>query len=216
MKSAANLHRTIAFVLLLFATDMTSFAQGSHVAVLLNSVNSSLNYGEMNSSLRKYKKDVRGIQAGLSWQASITERFSIVTESYFVKKGGTLKAGNPLTGEKSSLKLYTAELPVLARLYAGRFYFNAGPYANYIFSGKRSEEGEGSHSISFGDQPDAFRRWETGLQGGAGYQFTLKKARMAVDLRYTHGLTSISKANDLYNRTINLNLLVLRSRKSQG
>lgn len=206
----------MAVVLLLLTKGMTSFGQGSHVAILLNTVNSTLNYGDMNSALKGYKKDIRGIQAGLSWQAGITGRFSIVTEAYFVKKGGTLKAGNPLTGEKSSLKLYTAEAPVLARIHAGRFYFNAGPYANYIFSGKRSEEGEGSHSISFGDQPDAFRRWETGLQGGAGYQFTLKKARMAVDLRYTHGLTSISKANNLFNRTINLNLLVLRSRKSQG
>jgi hypothetical protein len=205
---------TMVFALL--ATGRTSFAQGSYVAILLNTVNSTLNYGDMNSALKGFKKDIRGIQAGLSWQAGVTNNFSIVTEAYFVKKGGILKAGNPLTGGKSSLKLYTAEVPILARLHARKFYFDAGPYANYMFSGKRTAEGEGSHSLSFGQGPDAFRRWETGLQGGAGYHFTLKKARMAIDLRYTHGLTSISKGDHLYHRTINLNLLVLRSRKSQG
>lgn len=79
------------------------------------------------------------MQAGLSWQAGVTKNFSILTEAYFVKKGGQLKAGNSLDGVGSTLKLYTAEIPVLARIHMGGFCFNAGPYVNYIFSVKTSE-----------------------------------------------------------------------------
>ncbi len=69
-----------------------------------------------------------------------------------------LKADNPLNGVKSTLKLYTAEVPVLARVHTGRFYFNAGPYGNYIFSGKQSSGEEASHPISFGAGQDSFRK----------------------------------------------------------
>lgn len=172
-----------------------------------------MNYGSMNSSLRDYKKDVRGLQAGLAWQAGITKHFSIVTEAYYAKKGGTIIAGNPLNGVKSTLKLHTVEVPVLARVHAGRFYFNAGPYANYIFGGKTSSDLEETRSISF--SAGEFRHWEAGVQGGAGFQFGIKKTKLALDVRYTHGLTSVSKADNLYNRTININVLVHRA-KRQG
>lgn len=211
MEKSTIIHSAVTCVVLLLTTFTTSMAQQSHVAILLNTVNSSLNYGDMNSSLKGYKKDLRGVQAGLSWQAGLTNNFSIVTEAYFVKKGGKLKADNPLNGVESTLKLYTVEVPVLVRVHTGKFYFNAGPSGNYIFSGKKSSETEASHSISFGNGQDSFRKWEAGMQAGAGYQFSLKKARMAVDLRYTHGMTSISKTDELYNRTINLSLVVLRS-----
>ena len=96
MKNSRNIHPAMRIVFLLLITGMTSFAQSSHVAVLLNTVNSTLNYGDMNKALKPYKKEIRGIQAGMSWQAGVTDNFSIVTEAYFVKKGGILKAGNPL------------------------------------------------------------------------------------------------------------------------
>ncbi|HZY80084.1 MAG TPA: porin family protein [Cyclobacteriaceae bacterium] len=200
-------------LLLFLATTLTAFAQESYFAILLNNANSRLNYGSMNSSFRGYKKDVRGFQGGLSLQTGITKHFSIVTEAYYVKKGGTVTADNPVNGVKSTLKLHTIEVPVLARIHAGRFYFNAGPYANYIFSGKTSSDLEETRSITFGD--GGFRHWEAGVQGGAGWQFAIKKTKIALDVRYTHGLTSISKADNLYNRTISLNILTRRS-KRQG
>ena len=209
MKISGTIHSAAAIVLLMLVTS-GAFAQESHVAILLNSVNSRLNYGSsINHSLQGYKKDLRGFQAGLSWQKGLTKNFSIVTEAYYVKKGGTLKAGNPLNGVKSTLKLYSVEVPVLARLHVNRFYFNAGPYVNYIAGGKSMSDIEESHPISFGS--GGFRRWEAGLQGGAGYQFKIKRSKLAVDVRYTHGLTSISKVDNLYNRTINVNIVVRRS-----
>jgi len=212
-KSATN---TTLIVVIMLSITLSSFAQDSHVSLLINNVNSRLNYGSTNGLLQGYKKDVRGLQAGLSWQAGVTKHFSIVTEAYFVKKGGALKTDNPVDGMKSSLKLYTVEVPVLARIHAGKFYFNAGPYANYIFSGKTFSDSEGTQSISFGAGTGNFKKWEAGVQGGAGYQFSMKKTRMALDVRYTHGLTSIASDRDLFNRTINLNVLVHRSWKRQS
>ncbi|HWA34538.1 MAG TPA: porin family protein [Cyclobacteriaceae bacterium] len=202
--------------LLLIITVTASRAQQSHVGILLNTVSSNLNYGDMNGSLSGYKETVRGIRAGLSWQAGITKNFSVVTEAYFVRKGGGLENGNPLNGLHSAIKLNTIELPVLARVHAGRFYFNAGPYANYIFSGKRTSDAEQSKSISFGQGPDDLRRWEAGFQGGVGYMFNLKKKRMAIDVRYAHGMTSISSTSDLYNRTFSISVVLLKPLKGRG
>jgi len=214
-KSTTNLSAIIVMIFLSISA-LNSYAQNSHVSILINNVNSRLNYGAMNSSLQGHKKDLRGLQAGLSWQAGVTKHLSLVTEAYFVKKGGTVKADNPVDGMKSSLKLYTVEVPVLARFHAGKFYVNAGPYANYIVSGKKFSDSEGTQSIRFGSGAGDFKKWDFGVQGGAGYQFSLKKTRMALDVRYTHGLTSIAADKDLYNRTINISILVHRSWKRQG
>lgn len=209
MKKPGTIHPAIAIILLVLVTS-GALAQESHVAILLNNVNSRLNYGSsINRSLHGYKKDLRGFQAGLSWQKGFTKNFSMVTEAYYVKKGGTLKAGNPLNDVKSTLKLFSVEMPVLARWHVNRFYFNAGPYVTYIVRGRSMSDVEESHSISFGI--DGFRRFEAGFQGGAGWQFKIKRSKLALDVRYTHGLTSISRVDNLYNRTINVNIVVRRS-----
>jgi len=214
MKKSTAFYAAVVALFLSLSTFLTSFGQESHGAILLNMVNSRMNYGDMNSSLKGHKKDVRGFQAGISWQAGFTKHFSIVTEAYFITKGGSIRANNPLDGIKSSLRLYTLEVPVLARFHAGRFYFNAGPFVNYIFSGKETSDAEGSQSISFGQKD--FRKFEAGFQSGAGYQFKIKKTRLAVDLRYISGITSVSREEDLYNRTFNLSVLVLRSWKRKA
>lgn len=211
MKNSTAIYAAVMAMLLSLATSVMSFGQESQGAILLNMVNSRLGYGDLNASLKGYKKDVRGLQAGFSWQSGITKRFSIVGEGYFITKGGSIKTGNPVTGVRSTLKLHTLEVPVLARFHAGRFYFNAGPYVNYILRGKESSSTEGSQTISFAT--GRYRKFETGFQSGAGYQFKIKQTRMAVDVRYIAGMTSVSQSEDLYNRTINISLLVLRSFK---
>lgn len=216
MKKSTSIQAvTISAFLLLLNFSQTQ-AQNSHVAILMNMVHSRLNYGDKNSSLQDYRKPVRGLQAGLSWQAGVTEHFSVVTEAYFVNKGGRLKSGNPLDGIGTTLKLSTMEVPILARVHAGRFYFNAGPYTNYIFSGKITSKEESEQSISLGDGQEDFKRFEAGMQTGGGVQFRIKKTKMALDIRYTHGMTSISRTDDLYNRTINITVLAFMSLKRQS
>src|ERR1700722_17782220 len=84
----------------------------TYLDVVLNLVSTNLNYGASNSGLNDYKKSVWGAQAGVSFQAGITSKFSLVPELYFMMKGGELKATNPLTTDETTLRLYTVELPV--------------------------------------------------------------------------------------------------------
>jgi len=214
-----RLFRTSAVIGFIFSLlSVEAFSQTTHLHLLVNAVNTNFNYGKSNSSLRPYKKNTTGLQLGATFQAGISPAFSVVTEAYFMMKGGTLKAGNPLTVNKSTLRVYTAELPVLARLHIGRVYFNSGPYVSYTFEGRIKTEGsasmaEKSANLSFDNSADGFKRWEMGIQAGAGYVFDLKKASLALDVRYGYGLTNLSQDVERYNRMLNISVLVFRNWK---
>ena len=167
--------------------------------LMITTATTNLNYGSSNSALSNYKKDSKGIHAGVSFQAGITSRFSLVSELYYIRKGGELTANNPLTTKKTTLRLNAFELPVLARFHFGKFYMNAGPSIAYNFSGKRKIE-DVSTSISFNNSAGAFNRLDAGVQIGGGYIFPIKQKRLALDIRYCYGLTNISYDKEMFNR----------------
>ncbi|WP_229216471.1 porin family protein [Dyadobacter sp. 3J3] len=190
-----------------------TFSQTTRFTLLINNVNANFNYGKSNSTLHPYKKNFKGLQLGASFQAGITPHFSVLTELYFVTKGGSLKENNPVTFDKTKLRLNTLELPTLARVHFGRIYINSGPYVAYNLSGRLKIDGspnssEKAKSISFQNTPDGFRRWDFGVQAGAGYIFPFKKASIVLDVRYGHGLTNISRGIERYNRVLNISVLV--------
>jgi hypothetical protein len=100
----------------------------------------------------------------------------------------------------TTIRLNTLETPLLARIHLGRLYLNAGPYIAYNISGTNKIESE-SKDIKFENLSDGFKRWETGVQVGSGFEFPLKNKRIAIDLRYNHGLTNISYGQEMYNRS---------------
>lgn len=167
--------------------------------LMITTASTNLNYGSSNSALADYKKESKGIHAGVSFQAGITPNFSLVSELYYIRKGGELTANNPLTTNKSRLRLNAFELPVLARVHFGKFYMNAGPSIAYNFSGTRKIE-DVSTTVSFSNSTDAFKRLDAGVQIGAGYMFPFKQKRLALDVRYCYGLTNISKGQEMFNR----------------
>jgi hypothetical protein len=168
---------------------------------MINMQSANLNYGGSNSVLSDYKKPVKGIQAGASFQAGVTRAFSLVSELYFIRKGGELKANNPLTTSESTLRLNTLELPVLARFHVGKFYMNAGPSIAYNLSGIRKMDDK-SVKLSFIISTEGFRRLDAGIQMGGGFEFPVKQKRIALDIRYVHGLTNIAHATEMYNRAL--------------
>jgi hypothetical protein len=173
----------------------------TYLDLLVNVVSTSLNYGDANSALADYKKTNNGIQAGASFQAGITPAFSLVSELYFMRKGGKLKTGNPLTTNESSLRFNTIELPVMARLHLGRFYMNAGPSIAYSFSGTSKVE-EVSTKLTFQNSTKGFKRFDAGVQMGGGVEFPFKQKRIALDIRYNYGLTNISYDHEIHNRAV--------------
>ena len=201
-----------AFIFSLQTTK--SFAQNTYMSPVINIVNSNFNYGDANKMMKSFKKDAKGIMAGVTFQAGITPAFSVVAETYFVMKGATLKADNPLTVNKSTLRLYNAEIPLLARLHINHLYINAGPYVSYTIAGRIKTESSQSipgksSTISFSNVPDGFKRWELGVQAGAGYNFSIKKRALALDMRYGYGLTNVSKDAERYNRTFTISIVAV-------
>jgi hypothetical protein len=168
---------------------------------MVNGVSTNINYGGSNNILSDYKKSVKGIQAGLSFQAGITPTFSLVSELYYIRKGGKLKANNPLNIYESRLKLNTLELPVLARFHMGKFYLNAGPSIAYNLSGSRKIE-DVSSKLSFSNSPEGFKRFDACIQMGGGFAFPFKQKRIALDIRYVYGLTNITYGQEMRNRAL--------------
>ncbi len=177
----------------------------TYLDLVLNVVGTNLNYGKSNSALSDYKKSVLGAQVGVSFQAGITPRVSLVSELYFFMKGGELKANNPLTTFNTNIRLYTLELPVLARVHFGKFHLNAGPSIAYNIYGSQKIENLTS-DLSFNNSDENFKHWEAGVQLGGGYTFHTKKKAVRLDIRYNYGLTNIANSGEMYNRSLILAL----------
>jgi hypothetical protein len=173
----------------------------TYLDLMVNVVSTNLNYGGSNSALADYKKSTHGIQAGASFQAGITPGFSLVPELYFMKKGGKLKANNPLSANESTLRFNTLELPVLARFHFGKFYMNAGPSIAYTLSGNMKIE-DVSTKLSFKNSTEGFKRFDAGIQMGGGVEFPFKQKRIALDIRYNYGLTNIAYNREIHNRAV--------------
>ncbi|MCW3091449.1 MAG: PorT family protein [Ferruginibacter sp.] len=186
---------------MLFLAANTFGQAKTYLDLMVNVVNTNLNYGSANSALADYKKSTNGIQAGASFQAGITSGFSLVTELYYMRKGGKLKTNNPTTTDESSLRLNTLELPVLARLHLGKFYMNAGPSIAYNLGGKNTM-GNMSTKLSFRNSSDGVKRFDAGIQMGGGIEFPFKQKRIALDIRYSYGLTNLSYDREIHNRAV--------------
>ncbi len=177
----------------------------TYLDIMVNMVTTNFNYGESDNALSDFKKSTRGVQAGLSFQAGVTPSFSLVSELYYIRKGGTLKADNPMSHVESTIKLNTIELPVMARYYFGRLYLNAGPSLAYNFDG-HLKTNEGSDKLLFNNSSAGYKRLDAGVQVGGGFVIPSKKKRVALDIRYVYGLTDISNSMDMRTRSLMISL----------
>lgn len=212
---------TLLFVTVMLLVNTKSFAQypaipdlpesqiknvqESYVHFFINAVGTNLNYGDANKALVDYKKPAAGITLGASYQAGISHHFSVVSELYFIMKGGKLKEDNPLTDAESVLRMYAFELPVMARLHLGNLHFNAGPSISYNVHGTQKTAGVVT-DLSFGDGADDYKRFEAGFQVGGGFTFHGQKKTAYLDIRYCHGLTNMSQSEEIYNRSVLVSL----------
>lgn len=204
---------TVITSLLIVFFYFTSFSQTNRFSISINSLTTNFNYGKANGELQPYKKNFKGLQAGVSYQAGITPSFSLVPELYFAMKGGILKDKNPVTSNKSTLRLYTIEMPVLARVHCKKLYLNAGPYIAYATGGRIKIDGADiipgtSTSISFEKSNGNFKRWDAGIQAGAGYNFDMKKSVLTLDVRYSYGFVNMSNDIERYNRMLIISLVL--------
>lgn len=179
----------------------------TYIDVMVNMTSTNFNHEASGSDVTDYKKSARGIQAGISFQGGITKSLSVVTEIYYMRKGGTIKSGNTLNGIESKLRMNTIEVPLLARVHLGKFYVNAGASASYNFSGI-AKTSEGSYKLQYGNSENELKRFEAGAQVGAGIFIPTKKYRVNFDVRYTQGLTDITNGHDIQNRALMVSLRI--------
>lgn len=179
--------------------------QESYVHFFVNAIGTNLYYGDANKSLVDYKKAALGVTIGASYQAGICHNLSVVSELYFIMKGGKLKENNPTTEYESTLRMYSFELPVMARVHLGKFHVEAGPSLAYNVHGTQKVN-DVTTDLSFNDKPGGYERFETGIQVGAGYSFMVKQKKVYLDIRYCHGLTNISNDTEMYNRSVLVSL----------
>lgn len=204
-------------IVILIISNYSSFSQTSKFGLSFNSLTTNFNYGKSNQSLQSFKRNFKGLQIGAFYQIGITKKFSVVPELYFAMKGGILNENNPETLNKSTLRTWSLESPVLARYHYKNFYVNAGPYVSYLFAGRIKTEASGnipgttSH-IKFGNSPNEFKHFDVGAQIGAGYNFNLKKSVLALDVRYGYGLLNISNNIERYNRMLNISLVLSKNK----
>lgn len=172
---------------------------------MINMAATSFRYTGNDKVLSDYGHSVKGLRAGLSFQAGITPSFSLVSDLYYLRKGGKLDAGNPLTTDASTIRLHTVELPVLARVHIGKFYINGGPSVGYIIDGKQKINDQ-SVKLLFNNSTTGYNRFEAGVQAGAGFYLPFKNKTLGLDLRYAHGLTQVSKDRRMYNRAFMISI----------
>lgn len=177
----------------------------TYLDLLLNVVSTNFHYGKSGNMLADSKKPVLGAQVGVSLQAGITQRLSLVSELYFIMKGGKLEANKLLSINKTTIRLYTIEAPVLARFNFGKLYVNAGPSIAYSIGGTMKIE-DVSKCLSFTNSGEGFKRWDAGVQMGAGYRFKIKQKPVVLDVRYSYGLSYISYHQEISNRYLNISL----------
>lgn len=179
---------------------------------MINMAANSFRYTGNDKVLTDYGHSVKGLRAGLSFQAGITPSFSLVSDLYYLRKGGKLDTGNPLTTDASTIRLHTVELPVLARIHFGKFYVNAGPSVGYIIDGKQKIN-DLSVKLLFNNSTTGYKRFEAGVQAGAGFFLPFKQKSLGLDLRYAHGLTRIAQNTNMYNRALMISVHVSKAWK---
>lgn len=115
--------------------------------------------------------------------------FSIQPEINYTGKGTKLE----LAGRNLDVDLNYIEIPVLAKYSFGIAYVNAGPSIG-LMTDKKS-----AFIQNYGSEP---KRFEFGVQMGAGVAFPVGIGKLVVDGRYALGLSEISKTANIKNRGI--------------
>ncbi|WP_316734949.1 porin family protein [Pedobacter aquatilis] len=115
--------------------------------------------------------------------------FSVQPEINFIGKGTKLE----FAGRKTNLELNYLELPVLAKYAFGPVYINAGPSIALMI------DKESKFISNYGSAP---KKFEFGVQMGAGVALPVGPGKIIIDGRYALGLTDVAKSAGIKNRGI--------------
>ena len=158
-------------------------------------------------------KDYTGFFAGGFVNIPVNENFSIEPALYYSQKGYELDGALSIKGldflgasAKAVLQSQYIDVPVLLKANFNGFQIFAGPQISYLAQANMKTTA-GVLGINLlnktMDATSQFNRWDAGITGGIGYQFTNGINIMA---SYDYGLTKVDANNNLnaYNRGVKL------------
>jgi hypothetical protein len=140
----------------------------------------------------------------------VTEQFSIEPALYYTQKGYELKGelnikGLDFLGANAKAKLTSSyiDLPVLLKGNFNGLQVFAGPQVSYLAKADlRTTAGLLGFNLlnKTMDATEQFNRWDAGITGGVGYQFT---NGLNISASYDHGLMRADKNKNMeaYNRS---------------
>lgn len=158
-------------------------------------------------------KDHTGFFAGGFTNIPINENFSIEPAIYYSQKGYELDGALNLKGlnfigasAKAVLQSQYIDVPILLKGNFNGFQIFAGPQISYLAKAdlKTTAGILGINLLSKTmDATSQFNRWDMGVTGGIGYQFTNGMNIMA---SYDYGLTKVDANNNVnaFNRGVKL------------
>jgi hypothetical protein len=156
-----------------------------------------------------------GLFAGGYVAVPLTENISLEPAVYYAQKGYTLNGALSIKGAdflgasaRASLNLHYIDVPVVLKGTVGGFQVFAGPQVSYL---AKADLRTVAGALGFNvldrtiDASRQFNRWDAGVTGGIGYQFTNGLNVMAA---YDHGLSRADANRNLnsYNRSFKVGL----------
>ncbi len=146
---------------------------------------------------------LKGFHAGITIEQAIGNHVAVVSNLLLTSKGITSRSESDFRGEKyvytTKIDLLYIDMPVQLKLTHDfgnlKLYAMAGPYIGMGLKGGikfKSEGGgeteENQFDIEWGDEDRPFKRWDYGLQVGAGVEI----GRLQLGAGYQYGLANIS------------------------
>lgn len=159
--------------------------------------------------------DRTGFFAGMNVKIPVADGFSIEPAAYYSQKGYTISGDFGIKGleflganAKAALQNQYIDIPVLLKANVGGLQIFAGPQVSYLVkSDLKTTAGVLGVNIlnKTLDATDQFNRWDAGITGGIGYQFT---NGFNIKASYDYGLTRMdaNKSVNAYSRGIRLGI----------
>lgn len=161
------------------------------------------------------KNNRTGVFASAYTAIPVSEAISIEPSLGYGQKGYELKGELNIKGAefiganaKAQLTTHYIDLPVVLKANLGGFQLFAGPQVSYLVQADlRTTAGVMGFNI-FNRKMDAteqLNRWDAGVTGGVGYQFT---NGLNITAAYDHGLsrTDANKDFEAYNRAFKVGI----------
>lgn len=151
-----------------------------------------------------------GVYAGAFTNIPLTDVFSLEPSLMYSQKGYQMKGELNLKGleflganAKANLTTHYLELPLLLKANLSGFQVFLGPEVAYL---AKADLKTSAGVLGFNlfkktmDATDQFNRWDAGVTGGVGYQFS---NGFSINAAYDHGLmrTDANQNLNAYNRT---------------